>query len=128
MLQRETWLFITDGTNVKWVKIFQLYKGFRRRVTIPGFFIKGSARVVEPPRLEYKGFKYKYSLKGNICRSWIIRSRGSLRSNTSGIIHFSGNSGINIKKKNNPKSKFLLGPISRILKRKKLLTLFKVVI
>lgn len=128
MLQRETWLFITDGTNVKWVKIFQLYKGFMRKVTIPGFFIKGSARVVEPPRLEYKGFKYKYSLKGNICRSWIIRSRGSLRSNTGGIIRFGDNSGINIKKKNNPKSKFLLGPISRILKRKKLLTLFRIVL
>jgi hypothetical protein len=38
-------------------------------------FIKGSAKVVEPPRLEYKGFKLKFILKGHICRGLLIRTK-----------------------------------------------------
>ena len=45
-----------------------MYKGFHRKSTTVSFFAKGSARVVEPPRIEYKGFKYKYSIKGDIAR------------------------------------------------------------
>ena len=44
------------------------------------------------------------------------------------LVRFNANAGIIIKKKNNPKSKFLLGPITRSIGRKKLLTLFKVVL
>lgn len=69
MLLKESWLYVSDNTNVCWVKIFHLYKGFNRKKTRTGLFIKGSARVVEPPRLEYKGFKYKYTVKGDITRS-----------------------------------------------------------
>lgn len=128
MLQKATWLFVNDNTNVRWLRIFHLYKGFHRRVTTIGFFIKGSARVVEPPRMEYKGFKYKYSLRGNICRSWIIRVNHNKHNKDASTVRFNDNSGIIIKKKNNPKSKFLLGPITRSIGRKKLVTLFKVAI
>jgi len=128
MLQKSTWLFVNDNTNVRWLRIFHLYKGFHRKVTTAGLFIKGSARVVEPPRMEYKGFKYKYSLRGNICRSWIIRVNYNKQNRDSSLVRFRDNSGIIIKKKNNPKSKFLLGPITRNIGRKKLLTLFKVVL
>jgi ribosomal protein L14 len=38
------------------------------------------------------------------------------------------NAGFIVKKKQDPKSKFLNGPISRSLRRKKLLTLFKLLI
>lgn len=78
--------------------------------------------------MEYKGFKYKYSLRGNICRSWIIRANYNTCNLDSRTIRFNSNSGILIKKKNNPKSKFLLGPITRSIGRKKLTSLFKVVI
>ena len=128
MLLKATWLFVNDNTNVRWLRIFHLYKGFHRKVTTIGFFIKGSARVVEPPRMEYKGFKYKYSLRGNICRSWIIRVHYNNHNRDASVVRFNGNAGIIIKKKNNAKSKFLLGPITRSIGRKKLLTLFKVVI
>ena len=105
-----------------------MYKGFKRNSTGIGFFIKGSARVVEPPRFEYKGFKYKYNLKGDICRSWVVRTNSVAGSYDCKSIRFYDNAVINIKKKNNPLSKFLNGPISRSIKKKKLLTLFKVII
>ena len=42
-------------------------------MTTQSYFVKGSARVVESPRLEYKGFKYKFNIKGDISRLLIIR-------------------------------------------------------
>lgn len=128
MLQKESWLYITDNTNVRWIRIFHLYKGFHRKITYNGFFVKGSARVVEPPRQEYKGFKYKYSLKGDICRSWIVRSNRLNIHNDLSHTFIKSNAGILIKKKQDPKSKYLNGPITRSLKRRKLLTLFKVLV
>lgn len=128
MLQKSTWLFINDNTNIRWLKIFHLYKGFHRKNTTLGLFVKGSARVVEPPRMEYKGFKYKYSLKGDIGRSWLVRVNRNVTNLDTKLVRFNANAGIIIKKKNNPKSKFLLGPITRSIGRKKLLTLFKVVL
>lgn len=128
VLQKETWVYVTDNTNVRWVRTFHLYKGFNRRVTCPGFFIKSSARVVEPPRIEYKGFKYKYNLKGDICRLFLVRSRKNMTYVDGSSVTFSDNSGICIKKKQDPKSKFLNGPISRRLLRRKITSLFKLVL
>lgn len=128
LLKKESWVFISDSTNIRWSKIFHLYKGFIRKQTKPGFFVKGSARVVEPPRIEYKGFKYKYSVKGDICRIYLIRANYKLFNKSNLQIYFSGSSGFTIKKKQDPKSKFLSGPVSRLIKRKKVLSLFKSVI
>ena len=74
MIQKQTWLNVADNTNVVWLQTFHLYKGFHRKSTTLGFFIKGSARIVEPPRIEYKGFKFKFNKKGNICRGLFVRS------------------------------------------------------
>lgn len=128
VLQKESWLYVSDNTNVRWVRTFHLYKGFKRRVAGVGFFIKSSARVVEPPRIEYKGFKYKYSLKGDICKLIIIRSRRRLSYDDGGTLLFSDNSGICIKKKQDPKSKFLNGPLSRRILRRRFTALFSQVI
>lgn len=125
MLFKESWLFVTDNTNVRWIKIFQLYKGFHRKSTKIGFFVKGSARIVEPPRVEYKGFKYKFSIKGDIVRMLMVRSSSKEKNPTQSRTTFTLNSGLTIKKKQDLKSKFLNGPVTRALGRRKLLTLFK---
>ena len=128
MLAKESWLYITDNSNVRWLNIFQLYKGSFRKSTKEGLFIKGSARVVEPPRIEYKGFKYKYKIKGDICRSWVCRSLFKRKYGDHKSILFGDNSAININKKNNLMSKYINGPISKSISQKKLTTLFKFVI
>ena len=124
MLLKESWLYVSDNTNVCWVKIFHLYKGFNRKKTRTGLFIKGSARVVEPPRLEYKGFKYKYTVKGDITRSWVVRSVYVNTNKDNSVISFQNNSSILISKKQNIKSKFLNGPLPLTLRIKKLNTIF----
>jgi len=125
MLLKESWIYIADGVNIRWIKIFHLYRGFFRHSTTQGLFVKGSAQVVEPPRYEYKGFKYKYSVKGNIKRLLVVRvNRDALRLD-SRLLRLQNNSGIVIHKKQNPRSKYHYGPILKNVHRKKFITLFR---
>lgn len=128
MIFKQTWLNVSDGTNVNWLQTFHLYKGFNRKVSKIGFFIKGSARIVEPPRIEYKGFKVKFNKKGDICRGLLIRTRFMSKKYDGSPVYFSSNDSVLLKKKNDIKSKYLYGPVPLKLKRKKFLSLFKFVI
>ena len=124
MLQKESWTYLADNTNVKWVKIFQLYKGFKRKTTRIGFFSKGSCQVVEPPRVEYKGFKYKFSLKGDINKQLLVRSRYKTANPSGSTLQLNSNDSISIYKQSNIKSKYLSGASIRASKRKKINSLF----
>ena len=84
--------------------------------------------MVEPPRVEYKGFKFKFNKKGDICRGLIVRNKYRVKKNDGSAIYFKKNSIILLKKKQDLKSKYLYGPVSLALKRKKFLTLFSSVI
>ncbi len=128
MLYKESWIHVADSTNIRWVKIFHLYKGFFRKVTSQSYFVKGSARVVESPRIEYKGFKYKFNIKGDISRLLIIRHNKANIHTDGSLTNLRHNAGITIKKKSNPRSKFVHGPISRTLKRRKFLSLYSYVL
>ena len=123
MIFKHTWLLVSDNTNVNWLQAFQLYKGFYRKSTELGFFIKGSAKVVQPPRLEYKGFKYKFSRKGAICRGFIVRTNYPARRLDGSALLFFQNAIILLKKKQEPKSKYLHGATAISLRRKKFLLL-----
>jgi len=128
MILKNTWLNISDNTNVNWLQVFHLYKGFNRRKTGLGFFIKGSARIVEPPRIEYKGFKFKFNKKGDICRSIIVRVKYPTKRLDGSVLYFKNNNAVLIKKKQDLKSKYLFGPIPYNLRRKKFKTIYKTII
>ena len=128
MISKKTWLSVSDNTNVIWLQTFHLYKGFHRRWTGLSFFIKGSARFVEPPRIEYKGFKFKFNKKGDICRGLIVRTAYQNFRYDGSVLRFFSNATITIKKKQNAKSKYLLGPSSALLKRRKFKSLYTVII
>lgn len=124
MIFKQTWLNVSDNTNVNWLQVFHLYKGFKRKSTKVGFFVKGSAKSVEPPRLEYKGFRLKFNKKGDICRGLIIRTKYLIRKFDGSSIYFRSNSTILLKKKQDVKSKYLYGPTTTQIKRKKFINLF----
>lgn len=128
MILKKTWLNVSDNSNVNWCQTFHLYGGFFRKKTKLGFFAKTSARIVEPPRIEYKGFKFKYNKKGDICRGLIIRNKFFLKKKDGFLIFFKSNNLILLKKKQELKSKFVYGPVSNLLKRKKFLNFFKFII
>jgi ribosomal protein L14 len=112
---------------VRWLQVFHLYKGFHRKSTKIGFFIKATARVVEPPRIEYKGFKFKFNKKGDICRGLLIRSKYVSIKNDGSSIYCKSNSTILLKKKQDIKSKYLFGPVCYLIRRKKFLSAFSYV-
>lgn len=126
MILKNTWLNIADNTNVSWLQTFHLYKGFNRKVTKVGYFVKGSARVVEPPRIEYKGFKVKFNKKGDICRALLIRVKFRIKKFDGLIVNFPQNSALLIRKKQDLKSKYIYGPTTKYLKRKRFLSTFNV--
>lgn len=128
MIFKQTWLSISDNTNVEWLQVFHLYKGFYRKYTKVGYFIKGSARVVEPPRIEYKGFKVKFNKKGDICRGLIVRARYKLFKLDGSSLYFKHNNAILLKKKQDLKSKYLYGPVSYKIKRKRFLSVYRTVL
>jgi len=128
MISKLSWLSIADNTNVKWLQVFHLYKGFHRRSTELGFFIKGSARIVEPPRIEYKGFKFKFSKKGDICRAIIVRTKYPTTRLDGSVLYFPHNNALIIKKKQDLKSKYIFGPVSAMIHRKKFKSIFKTVV
>ncbi|MFN9902428.1 MAG: uL14 family ribosomal protein [bacterium] len=97
-------------------------------MTEEGYFVKGSARSVKPTRVEYKGFKFKYNVKGDICRGLILRTRFPNHKFDGSVLYFHQNSCILIKKKQNAKSKYLFGAISHKVRRKKFKTLFKLIL
>jgi large subunit ribosomal protein L14 len=125
MLLKQSWIHISDNTNVRWLRLFHLYKGFNRRSTTIGFFVKGSATVVEPPRLEYKGFKFKFNKKGDICRAILVRCTKPLYRLDGSITLFPHNTAILIKKKQNIKSKYINGPATYHLRRKKFKAVYR---
>ena len=128
MIFKLTWLSIADNTNVKWLQVFHLYKGFHRKRTGLGFFIKGSARIVEPPRIEYKGFKFKFNKKGDICRSIIVRTKFPTKRLDGSVLYFRYNNALLIRKKQDLKSKYVFGPVSSTINRKKFKSIFKTII
>lgn len=128
MIFKQTWLSVADNTNVNWLQVFHLYKGFKRKSSMVGFFVKGSARVVEPPRVEYKGFKFKFNKKGDICRGLLVRTNFKIRKDDGSSLFFKNNSLIMLKKKQDVKSKYLYGPVCYKIKRKRFLNLFSFVI
>nr|YP_010725848.1 50S ribosomal protein L14 [Bakuella subtropica]WDY80893.1 50S ribosomal protein L14 [Bakuella subtropica] len=124
MIFRQTWLYIADGTNTLWIQTFHLYKGFFRKTSYPGLFIRGSVKEVIPPKLEYKGFRKKNNKKGDVLRTLLVRARFSSRKKDNSSIIFFSNDAVLIKKKMDFRSKYLYGPLATSLKRKRILSLF----
>ena len=110
------------------MQVFHLYKGFHRKRTGLGFFIKGSARIVEPPRIEYKGFKFKFNKKGDICRSIVVRTKFPTKRLDGSVLYFKYNNALLIRKKQDLKSKYVFGPVSSTINRKKFKSIFKTII
>lgn len=114
----------SDRTNLKWMKVIHLYKGFKRLSSKTGFFIKATSKKVKPPKIEYKGFKRKFFKKGDLVRALIIKNIFKKKILNSNLTLFTFNSTILIKKKNITRSKYFLGLISKNVKKKKIITLF----
>lgn len=125
MIQRQTWIRLTDSSLAQWIKVFHLYGGFARRFTRVGYIVRGSIRIVHPPTEYYKGFTVKVLKKGRVSRALLIRqvyvwNRADFRG-----LAFKSNSGVLMKKRNTFMALHITGPVSRQVRKRRFLTLFK---
>lgn len=125
MIQKLTWLKLSDSSQAQWVNVFHLYSGFSRKVTSVGFFIKGSVRIIQPPFQIYKGFNLKFINKGKIVKVLITRQRYNkqLLYSISRISFL--NTGVVLKRKGNILASHLIGPVMLEIRKKRFLQLFK---
>lgn len=80
---------------------------------------------MEPPQITYKGTKFKYSVKGDIIKGIIVRTLKPSYSKSGIGVFLNSNDILSLKKKQNPKSLYSKGVVSKTaLRRKKFLSLF----
>ena len=110
MLQKESLSVPIDKNNIWIVKIFHIYKGFRRKCGLYGDFIKISVKKTKPISLISKGSKNN---------AIIINCRYKNSKNDGSYLLFKINGSVLLKKRLTPRGRELVGPIPFTIKRKK---------
>ncbi len=115
MIQKTTILVPADKCGVLTVNTFHLYKGFSRKTSTFGDFIKISVRKIKPENPLTKKSKRK---------AIIVRTKKELPVGDGSYIRFDYNSVVLLKKRLTPEGKEIFGPIMRTFKKKKFLSSF----
>jgi len=115
MIQKTSILIPADKCGVLTVNTFHLYKGFFRKFSIFGEYIKVSVRKTKPENFLTKKSKRK---------AIIIRTKKYTSVCDGAYVRFSYNSVVVLKKRLTPEGKEIFGPILRSFKKKKFLSSF----
>lgn len=115
MIQKTSILLPADKCGVLTVNTFHLYKGFSRKKSTFGDYIKVSIRKVKPENILTKKAKRK---------AIIIRTKKELPIMDGSYVRFDYNSVVILKKRLTPEGKEIFGPILRTFKKKKFLSSF----
>lgn len=115
MIQKASILIPSDKCGVLTVNTFHLYRGFNRKFSGFGDYVKVSIRKTKPENTLTKKSKRK---------AIIVRLRKELQINDGSFIRFEYNSVVLLKKRLTPEGKEIFGPIVRSFKKKKFLSSF----
>lgn len=115
MIQKTTILVPADKCGVLTVNTFHLYKGFSRKVSGFGDYIKVSVRKVKPENPLIKKSKRK---------AIVIRTAFGINICDGSSVIFGYNSVVILKKRLTSEGKEIFGPIVRNFKKKKFLSSF----
>jgi len=115
MIQKGTILIPADKCGVLTINTFHLYRGFSRKFSIFGDYIKISIRKTKPENFLLKKAKRKALIIRTVRYTPIID--GS-------YTRFDYNSAVILKKRLTPEGKEIFGPILRNFKKKKFLSSF----
>lgn len=115
MIQKKSILVPADKCGVLTVNTFHLYKGFSRKVSKFGDYIKVSVRKIKPDNVLTKKSKRK---------AIIVRTKKESSIFDGSYVRFDYNSLVILKKRLTPEGKEIFGPITRTFKKKKFLSSF----
>jgi large subunit ribosomal protein L14 len=115
VIQKSSILVPSDKCGVFTVNTFHLYRGFSRKFSKYGEFVKVSIRKTKPENVLIKKTKRK---------AIIVRTRNRIPLNDGTLVRFDYNSAVVLKKRLTPEGKELFGPITRNFKKKKFISSF----
>ena len=115
MIQKGSILIPADKCGVWTVNTFHLYRGFSRKFSFFGDFVKISVRKTKPENWLTKKTKRK---------SIVIRTVKNTAVCDGTNVRFNYNSAVILKKRLTPEGKEIFGPILRNLKIKKFISSF----
>jgi large subunit ribosomal protein L14 len=114
MIQQQTILKVSDNSGAKTVKCIKVLNGFKKKYAKVGNII-----IVSIQSLRNRAKDRSKVKKKEIYKALIIRTKAMFRKKDGFSIKFNNNSVVLINKQNNPIGTRIIGPIPKILKKKK---------
>ena len=114
MIQPQTILKVADNSGAKTVKCIKVLGGFKKRYASLGDMI-----VVSVQQLRNKSKKTSKVLKGGVFRALVIRTKIQRTKRDGSSFTWNENAVTLVNKQGNPIGTRILGPIPKILKKKK---------
>ena len=114
MIQQQTILKVTDNSGAKTVKCMKVLNGFKRR-----FAILGDTIIVSIQKLRNKARLTSKVRKGEVHKAIIIRTKKKTVKKDGSLIFFQSNAVSLINKQGKPIASRIVGPLPKILKKRK---------
>lgn len=114
MIQQETILKVADNSGAKIVKCIKVLGGFKKRYANLGDII-----VISVQQLRNKSKNTSKVLKGSVFRALVIRTKKRYKLRDGSVYVLEENAVALINKQGNPVGTRIIGPIPKILKKKK---------
>ena len=116
MIQQETILKVADNSGAKTVKCIKVLGGFQRRYAKLGDII-----IVSVQKLRNKSKKTSKVLKGDVLRALVIKTKKKYKKKDGTVFNLTENSVTLLNKQNIPIGSRIIGPVPKVLKKKKLI-------
>ena len=114
MIQQQTILKVADNSGAKTVKCIKVLGGFKKRYARLGDII-----VVRIKQLRNKSKKTSKVLKGGVFHALVIKTKVKYKKKDGSTFFLKENSVAMISKQGTPIGTRILGPIPKVLKKKK---------
>ena len=114
MIQQQTILKVADNSGAKTVKCIKVLGGFKKRYAKLGDIV-----VVSIQQLRNKSKKTSKVSKGEVFRALVVRTKKRYKKKDGSSFFLQDNAIALINKQGNPIGTRILGPIPKILKKKK---------
>ena len=118
MIQQQTILKVADNSGAKTVKCIKVLAGFNRR-----FAVLGDIIVVSVQKLRNKSRSTSKVQKGEVYKAIILRTKNKVKKKDGTVVSFQSNVVSLINKQGKPIASRILGPVPKLLKKKKMLKL-----
>jgi large subunit ribosomal protein L14 len=121
MIQQKTILKVADNSGAKTVRCIKILGGFKKRYANLGDII-----VVSIQKLRNRSKKTSKVLKGGVYRAFIIRVKKIYGKKDGSTFLLKENAVVLLNKQNNPIASRILGPVPKILKKKKFMKIISI--